>query len=879
MDEDEVLVVGPIVHNPIEIMQENMTEEQNDDAAQLEQARLEQEQREAERKKRQIQNIRENCKVLMPEVSIQKQAFAQKSSENLSASKRRTRSKMYGSALRKKRLNAECLDAATEQYKQRMEVVENENLIRTFLNLNLSVDLRNDDSIVAESQRLEEITARTQALNKYLEDNPQVMENMSEEEKTEVETRLKIASHISQYYQIQKKVITNTHYRTHYNSEISSVYRETDSLEQRNLTLLIWQSESCKNREGITGKKGVNGWLADYTDEIKVGKKSVLDAQNEKEAVMRNRFNHVYSEREYGKNSATIEDSPHAEYFRLHNNAGDPIYENLSNKKYQVAGVPITMSESFTRYLSNIPRMKAIQNMKGEDVQRMIEDLSKAPQNDTVEEVQKCKEANIRGLRVYKEVLKAQMNYLKRKYGNGFLLMSPEEMVAHHKEFDNDFTNMQGITELIIYMKKLRKYDVNLWDDNDLSDAELCCLADYYQNCAIMEGTARNLYLDKLININTYSDYKRQSAKMVVEHGNVEHNIQALETMHLDVRWDTKCNEFEDVMSALTSETVEQKLEGMSDQQLASVKWCEFLEGYEKDEFAIAMKLVENEVKPYIIMNRDTWRDGGFTFGSISFPGVGTDDFVVLNDIYKNILADETIRADYGITTPEIMNEFAEFMEKSAEAGEKMKKYIAYANVALVLSDSVRAKARVSSEKTAKFLRKFVRTLEAVANVYRDKDSAYRNSEGDQIFTDFARFRERIGMWTYPMHKEVMENHVEPAIREQVPTENLQLADGIQIPIMPELIEQLQGHTELKDGVDIQQLQETIKKYNAEEARFKVLATIFRSGEVETEREKNELWSHVTRKHGFFLYDVTHRIYSCVDRKDLLLAEIKGMFK
>ncbi|MBE5926378.1 MAG: hypothetical protein E7270_05385 [Lachnospiraceae bacterium] len=828
----------------------------------------------------QIRNIRANCRILQPEISIQNNAFAKKSSESLSAGKRRTRSKMLGSALRKKRLNAERLDVATAHYQQGMEVVENDNLIRSFLDLNLSVDLRNDDAIVAESQRLEEITARTQAVKKYLKNNPQVREQMSEEEQIALDTKLEIATDIYQYYQIQKKVITNTYYRTHYNSEISSVYSETDSLEQRNLTLLIWQSEAYKNKKGITGKIAGNAWLANYTDEIVVGKKGAKEAQNRKEIAVRARFNNVFSDREYGKNVAAIEDSPHAEYFRLHDREGDPIYENLSNRKYQVTGIPITMSESFARYLSNIPRMKAIQNMKGEDVQGMIEDLVKTPQDvNNIEEVKRCREANIRGLRVYKEVLKTQMNYLKRKYGNGFLLLSPEEIANHNREFDNDFTNMQGATELINYMERLRNYGVNILDDNDVSDMEMCRLVDYYQNCAFMEGTVRNLYLDKMLNFNTYSDYKRHTAIMIVEHGNPEHNIQALETMHLDVRWDTKCNEFEDVVSVLTSEKIRQKLEGMSEQQLASVHWYEFFEEYGNDEFAIATKIVENEVVPHITMNRDVWRDGGLTFGSIRFPGVGTDDFAILNNIYKNILADEAIRADYGITTPEIMNEFTEFMEKSAEAGEIMKTYIAYANEALRLVDSIRATARTSDEKPAKLLRKFANVLERVADVYIDKEAEYRNAEGNQLFTNFARFRERIGMWTYPMHREVMENYVEPAISKLEPTENLQLADGTQIPVMPELIEQLQGHTELKDGVNIQKLQETINKYNAEEARFKVLDPIYKSGEVETEREKVELWSHVKRKHGFFLYDIAHRIYSCVERKEQLLAEIKGMFK
>ena len=86
----------------------------------------------------------------------------------------------------------------------------------------------------------------------------------------------------------------------------------------------------------------------------------------------------------------------------------------------------------------------------------------------------------------FKDLLKKQMNYLKRKYGNGLILLSPEELVQHGHEFKNDFTNMQGLERFIDYLKRLP----GMFDPQDESDVEMERLYNYYLRCVAIDGAA-----------------------------------------------------------------------------------------------------------------------------------------------------------------------------------------------------------------------------------------------------------------------------------------------------------------------------------------------------------------------------------------------------
>lgn len=898
----------------------NQTLEQNrQNLDEVEQLRREMEARQRARQHRELrtQQIMAQSQIIMPRKTILNKNLPQVSTEIRSASKRRTRAKMPGSALRRKRLNAEQVENAgsqwgeelkrrrqeagvdlgdmsfleqnaicqflTEDNDQNRYILHNINggshfearvgqeCFRQFMALDFNLDLSDDKVFAAQSLRMEEIAGKTDAIRLLMNTRPDFTANLSEEEREDLDIKLSIAGKLRNYYQIQKTIITNPYYRTHYQSEISVRYSENDTPEQKNLTILMQQAEICRTRKELTGTGQSEKNMFEYVESRRQGENPNADRQF---------FQQHMSLVEYGKNNVEIENSVHAQYFRQHNHQGDPVYDRLSQGHYRVSGMDVEMTESFVRYLSNLPRWKAVQNTPLQQIDAMIQNLIRRPAEDgDPDQVEACKQSNLEGLRQFKTLMFRQMGYLKRKYGGGFLLMSPQEIARHSAEFENDFTNMQGLSELVAYMKKLP----GMFREDDPFDQELERLVAFYQTGCMAEGMARNMFAGEPKNMPTYADYKYRAAYMsVTSEKTAQHEIDMSDSMHLHIRWNADFElSFEEIREHLTTLNLTQMRKELkrlySPEETSRLTWnMLFIEGRGQTRDQLARNMVEKGMEEEIRQNRQQWREGGFSFGGITYPGLGTDDFAILNDIYRNIAADESIQAGYGITTPEIRAEFMEFLRQSEDAGETMRINDAYANKALEMRDNIRADGRGLDQVPSALCRQLATDLNNAANFYIERGRQYRSGEGSDIFSHFVQFRERIGMWTYPEHKEVMEQTVEPEIARQVPEASVTIS-GIEARTFDgPAAEALQGR-KLKDGVDPDAFRQALSEYNQEYARFKVLKRIVDAGETDSKQEEEPLWHAVAHKRGFFQFDCYNRLSSCYERWNGHLERIKGM--
>lgn len=538
-----------------------------------------------EHRQNRIQAIRQGCRVQMPDVAftrkgvtVQGEVFAKKSKESIGAGKRKMRQGWKCSALYQKEMNAKRVeDGVNEWEASRQELIERHPIlegmqnerekeriaqfltgneerdtelmvqvfagnqaeiakiaVRQFMELDLNVDLRTDRALGEASMRMEGIANKTRALKFMLERNPEALQSLTEDQRLDLDTKLGIAENLSNYYEIQKKVITNTRYRSHYTSEISYRYHDGDTLEEKNLSVLLWQAERLRSSQKFSHPTDLEGRLRDYQETLQ-NQEEVADTQKAKRILQS-------GDAEFGKNTKQIEDSRHAAYFRAHQDENDPIVKRLVGEAhYQVTGMPEAMSESFVRNLANLPRWRAIQNAEPEYVQRMVENLIQKPQNmEDQEEVTRCQEANLEGMRQFKALLKKQMNYLKRKYGNGLPLISMEELEAHGAEFANDFTNMQGLGAFIDYLKKLP----GMFDPDNESDAEMEQLYMYYDRCVMGEGVEQKAFKLGSTGSATYADYKRRVAITAVnDESRAEAVVKMNDTMHLDIRWNVPFEE------------------------------------------------------------------------------------------------------------------------------------------------------------------------------------------------------------------------------------------------------------------------------------------------------------------------------------------------
>lgn len=876
----------------------------------------EEEERKFERKERQereqkqesrIAGLRRQYQVQIPARSVREE-FAEKSKESVGATKRSIRSKMHGSRLRAKRKQAERVEAAKEAWqeilrrrKQEQEAPEGcstedfqaltqyltedeksnrlllpgqmeeshlseeqcAHLVRQYMELDLSVDLRTDKTVAAESLRLEEISGKTKAMFYLLNSHPELREQLPREEREDLQAKLELGKQIADYYELQKKVMTNVWYRNHYNSEISHRYQEGDTLEQKNLTLLLWQAEYLRSEEGMASDRSRMRRLMLY--EENVNQENEAFTQNTRAILSREA-----AVAEYGKNVTYIEDSPHAEYFRRHDVAGDPVRARLKERAYQVTGERAAMGESFVRHLSNLPRWKAVQHMEAGEMQQMIQNLIRSPEqiNDP-EEIERCRQANLQGMRVFKEQIKKQMDYLKRKYGNGFPLLSAQELMDHLAEFENDFTNMQGLSEFVIYLKKLP----GMFDESDPGDQEMDRWLDYYQSTPLVEAGVRSLFNQG--EHKTYSDYKRGVALQVIKNPVTRsHIVETSDQLHLDVRWGTafdqnnmKLDELIKLMGPEnTSWFLDELREIYPQEELSKLTWNKLASETRNMSSDQATEHFINKEVVITDQMRHDWKEGGLDFGNASYFGVGTDDFPKINAIYREILDHPETWAEHGLTSEELMGEFRDHLARNGECKVFMATEDCYMEKILVMKAQAENLLGSAEGVMQTYLRQMVSSLQKKYSEHEKRKHDYTEQEMNPRFYDFAKFRERIGMWLVPEHQKVFREKVEPAIAEKHPDMEITVS-GITLPVHAGVVAELLEDKKLKEGVKREEYERLIGICNQEFARATVMMSMINAFDSDaiTPEAKEPLWTGIRRR-VFFQFELANRHASCVDR-------------
>ena len=247
-----------------------------------------------------------------------------------------------------------------------------------------------------------------------------------------------------------------------------------------------------------------------------------------------------------------------------------------------------------------------------------------------------------------------------------------------------------------------------------------------------------------------------------------------------------------------------------------------------------------------------------------------------LNDLYRSIGADENMQAGYGITTPEIQAEYMDFLRQCENAGEAIRTTEAYANQALEMRDSLQRDSRGMDPTAAALCNQLAGDLNRAADYYSDQGRDYRRGEGSDIFTRFAQFRERIGMWTFPEHIEVMEQTVEPEIARQETDASITVS-GIEARIFKDSEASVLDKKNLKEGTDPAAFHQALTEFNQEYARFRVLKRIVDAGETADGQENEPLWHAVRHKRGFFQFDVYNRLSTCYERWNRILNQLKDM--
>ena len=749
--------------------------------------------------------------------------------------------------------------------------------MQSFMRLNLTdLHLRTDQDVAGSADRMEQIERQTEAITRLTDQHPESLKEMSPDAIKEFQAKLENATNISQYYRVRRQIITNAYYREHYNSEISYQYSENDTPQQRQLTMLLWRAETF--RVQLQGARTTD---SDWYSAVKM---ECRTTDLKEEVRKRKIVNDKMPEGEWGKNSSYIEDSPHAAYFRTLDATDTQEKRRLQKESYCVTGMNVAMHESFTRHMANLPRLKAIQQMPAADVTAMIEKLSKTPSNPAdPKEVQDCQRANLEGMTLFKECLKRQMDYLKRKYGSGLEVCNIEEITAHHADLNNDFTNMQGMSEFVEYCKKLP----GMFDQDDPEDAALSQAINYYQQVAFTESYGRVAFSQQSKSIAESKKDMAQALTLFTEHG-VQKSIDTLDQQHADIHWNeafaAPVSKIDSVLATYASaEQIGQRITELVMEGHKKIKWYdispEFAGLTEEEATEKLWKMGGPSIEDQI-QKSDLWRSEGITFGSVSVPGVGTDDFNIMNDIYKKIMAKPEIRADYGITTPEIFEQFKAYQKKTEEYGEKMH-YLEDAQVKVMdLQDKIKAAVNgVDDKNTQALAGQMQDALNKVFNRYRDEYTKFRQTELDRFYNDFIAFRDKIGMFYYPEHRDVMKNVVMPEVLQTKPDAQITVAGQQYMTFSGSLTEEWKDKKDLKlkEGMDPNAFAAAIQEYNSLAAEFKTYNRIVEIGTDEAAQQTDETWKKIPHKKAFFEYDLYNKTTLVQEHMSNVMDKIRGM--
>ncbi len=507
---DSQTLRGPVTGQPVE-------EERDEE-------RLLRQRQELDERRSRLWDAGQQIAVRMPQMSFSKKGdvlvegeqYAGKSKESIGARKRKVYQNISYSALYKREARAKRVEAAEREWQEsRQRIMEahpeilagrtageadliaqfwtdnevqnqellgpnrREECLAQFMELDLTLDLRTDQAFADQCPRMEEILRKSEAFLSLFERNPDFVADLSKERTEAVVDKMKKVKAFTNYYQIRKKIMTNVYYRSHYHSEISYRYHESDTKEQKNLTILLWQMESVKNNEWIPSEEA-----------LKVPRERMTD---------------------FRKNAGVTDE-----------------------------GRNDTMEAKAVMGLDSVYRI-GVNTQEMEKEGRVLRQGS-GPVHEGVERLSGWEADNPELMRAMKGEFEKQINYLERKYANGLPLLSPRELADHREEIVRDFADLGQFGKLLGLLKGKGRdfFDPDREEDRKLERLHGYYSRWLYTERQARMNFAKGgmSYSEYKKKAAVDAVYKYISDTWILLARRVEDMIAVSDTMRLDVNWE-----------------------------------------------------------------------------------------------------------------------------------------------------------------------------------------------------------------------------------------------------------------------------------------------------------------------------------------------------
>ncbi len=712
--------------------------------------------------------------------------------------------------------------------------------IRQFMELELPQNLLRDEDFVNQSMAMEEILQKSEAFFDLFRCSPEIEDDMLTTEQGQLlREKMSQVKAFTNYYQIRKKVITNSYYRSHYNSEISYRYHESDTKEQKNLTILLWQMESIKDNALLLERaeeREYSKTLIEFRENRNVSDEEVRDKRNALEALRVSKTSDVR------RNTARA--PQRSRYIR----------EGVQRLKGQGAGGQELLGELTDRFSKH---MRYLEDKYGNG-------LALLPLRELLEHEKEIQE-DFADMEPYGELLEIWGK--SRQFGMG---MSKYHNARKAYHYYSQWLNAE------------RRAREKLESESGMT------YSDYKRRVMINEAhTAVDFNWlsrgEKVGEAAAYSDTKR----LDVEWGSFFDNS---DVKFREIFWSFNQNDL--------WKKAEESRKGLSKDNF---EWqMLFLESGNMTSAQAVRHFVEKEAREQVDENRRQWRGMVFAIGSIgSLPGIGTEDFQELNRLYREILGSEELQRQYGLTRPEDLAEYGRILERSEPIAEELHIAECYDEKACELKDEAyryqgsenawrRDEASGDRRLQERMYNKLIRELENQEETYRGKVDEIMHRSLFPLFKEFRELQERTGMWNGPDNKRLSDEVLEPEIRRQRRGMNISAdpegkisLSGRTLPADSPLFKTLQGKT-LSDAGKREEFQRETEEYCDLYSRDVVYRQASKDLGTDGELPENspgrilreELRSGERK---YMLYDLGMRSELYRSRMNACLERIKGM--
>ena len=320
------------------------------------------------------------------------------------------------------------------------------NMIDKFLSIDTKdLDLSSTEAMIKQSDRLEKIMDATYSMIRIINDCDDIYFKMPANIKNVIKAKMDVIQPMAAVYKNKKNMVTHELYAKSLDKELTLRFDPNMTPEQLQLLTMVSMDVYTPAYAGCF--KDCEKLEEEYPEDSKEAKARYQDYLN-----LGNCATH-----EFSKNSPIGFEKGKTKHYDLLKDLldlkkGGLIYTGFVSDDVTFDG---DKRESIVRSVGNLTNLQPVEKMSEEEVRALIYRFCLRETEDMDEEEKNwINEQKKQAYREMRDIMLAHVDYLKKKYGNGYKYLSPKELLEHDEEITRDFHCNTNISEFMIFVNR-----------------------------------------------------------------------------------------------------------------------------------------------------------------------------------------------------------------------------------------------------------------------------------------------------------------------------------------------------------------------------------------------------------------------------------------